>query len=159
MIGGERVEGTGPRLAVENPFTEQTIAEVGTPSDEQVEAALAGSVEAAAVWGATPAPERAEMLHEVAHRMRGRTDELAEAMTLEGGKPLIENSDEVGWAASSFDYYAEMGRNFAGRVIPPVESTQLAMVLKESMGIVASARTTPAARRAPAARPRPRSSR
>jgi len=99
------------------------------------------------------------MLHEVAHRMRGRTDELAEAMTLEGGKPLIENSDEVGWAASSFDYYAEMGRNFAGRVIPPVESTQLAMVLKEPMGIVASARTTPAARRAPAARPRPRSSR
>ena len=30
-------------------------------------------------------------------------------MTLEGGKPLIENSDEVGWTAAAFDYYAEMG--------------------------------------------------
>ena len=34
-------------------------------------------------------------------------------MTLEGGKPLVENADEVGWTAAAFDYYAEMGRNFA----------------------------------------------
>ena len=57
-------------------------------------------------------------------------------MTLEGGKPLIENSDEVGWTAAAFDYYAEIGRNFAGRVIPSIESTQLALVLKEPMGVV-----------------------
>ena len=69
-----------------------------------------------------------ELLHEVAARLRAPTDELARAMTLEGGKPLIENRDEVGWTAAAFDYYAEMGRNFAGRVIPPIESTQLALV-------------------------------
>ena len=57
-------------------------------------------------------------------------------MTKEGGKPLVENSDEVGWTAAAFDYYAEMGRNFAGRVIPSVEQTQLALVLKEPMGVV-----------------------
>ena len=57
-------------------------------------------------------------------------------MTLEGGKPLVENTDEVGWVAAAFDYYAEMGRNFAGRVIPPIESTQLALVMKEPMGVV-----------------------
>ena len=68
--------------------------------------------------------------------MRERTDELARVMTLEGGKPLIENSDEVGWTAAAFDYYAEMGRNFAGRVIPSIEATQLALVLKEPMGVV-----------------------
>ena len=58
------------------------------------------------------------MLHEVAARIRAQTDELARVMTLEGGKPLIENSDEVGWVVAAFDYYAEMGRNFGGRVIP-----------------------------------------
>ena len=57
-------------------------------------------------------------------------------MTLEGGKPLVENSDEVGWTAAAFDYYAEIGRNSAGRVIPPIESTQLALVLKEPIGVV-----------------------
>ena len=34
-------------------------------------------------------------------------------MTAEGGKPLIENSDEVGWTAAAFDYYAEIGRDSA----------------------------------------------
>ena len=47
-------------------------------------------------------------------------------MTLEGGKPLVENSDEVGWTAACFDYYAEIGRDSAGRVIPSIESSQLA---------------------------------
>ncbi|MGH3993843.1 MAG: aldehyde dehydrogenase family protein, partial [Pseudonocardiaceae bacterium] len=75
------------------------------------------------------------MLHEVATRMRAMTDELAHAMTLEGGKPLVENSDEVGWTAAAFDYYAEMGRNFAGRVIPSIEATQLALVVKEPTGV------------------------
>ena len=74
------------------------------------------------------------MLHEVATRLRARTDELAELMTLEGGKPLIENSDEIGWTAAAFDYYAEIGRDSAGRVIPSIEATQLALVVKDPVG-------------------------
>jgi acyl-CoA reductase-like NAD-dependent aldehyde dehydrogenase len=136
LIGGEQVAGTGSALEVENPFTEETLASVALPSDDQVDAAIGAAREAARRWGAMPAVERAELLHEVATRLRARTDELARVMTLEGGKPLVENSDEVGWTAAAFDYYAEMGRNFAGRVIPSMESTQLALVLKEPMGVV-----------------------
>ena len=57
-------------------------------------------------------------------------------MTAEGGKPLIENRDELEWTAAAFDYYAEIGRDHAGRVIPPIESTQLAMVVKDPLGVV-----------------------
>jgi acyl-CoA reductase-like NAD-dependent aldehyde dehydrogenase len=59
-------------------------------------------------------------------------------MTREGGKPLVENADEVGWTAAAVDYYAETGRSFAGRVIPTIESTQLALVLEEPRGFVAA---------------------
>ena len=137
LICGELVGGNGPGLAVENPYTEETIATVGLPDAEQVDAAVAAAREAARGWAATPAIERAELLHEVAARLRARKDELAELMTLEGGKPLIENADEVGWTAAAFDYYAELGRNFGGRVIPSIESTQLSLVLKEPVGVVA----------------------
>ena len=109
---------------------------MGAPSDEQLDAAIAAAREAAREWGRTPAVDRGELLREVATRLRARTDELAEAMTLEGGKPLIENSDEVGWTAACFDYYAEIGRDSAGRVIPSIESTQLSLVLKEPLGVV-----------------------
>jgi betaine-aldehyde dehydrogenase len=135
LIGGEQVSGDGPALDVENPATEETVTSVGTASPEQLDAAIAGAREAFPAWAATPAVERAELLHEVATRMRSLTDELAHVMTLEGGKPLVENSDEVGWTAAAFDYYAEMGRNFAGRVIPSIEATQLALVVKEPLGV------------------------
>jgi betaine-aldehyde dehydrogenase len=135
LIRGEQVAGDGESLEVENPATEGTVATVGLPSAEQLDAAIAAAEEAFPVWAGTPAVERAELLHEVASRLRARTDELARVMTQEGGKPLVENSDEVGWTAAAFDYYAEMGRNFAGRVIPPIESSQLALVLKEPIGV------------------------
>ena len=136
LIGGELMPGAGSPLAVENPATEETVAEVTGASAEQVDAAIAAAREAAGPWASTPAVERADLLHEVATRLRGSSDELARVMTLEGGKPLIENADEVSWTAAAFDFYAEIGRNFAGRVIPPIESTQLALVVKEPVGVV-----------------------
>jgi len=137
LIGGELVAGAGEPLEVENPFDEQAIASVALPSDDQVDAAIAAAAGAKRAWESTPAAERGEMLHEAANRLRAGSDELAETMTREGGKPLIENSDEVGWTAAAFDYYAEIGRDSAGRVIPSVESTQLSLVVKEPVGAIA----------------------
>ena len=137
LIGGELVGGDGGWLSVENPYTEEEVASVAAPSSEQLDAALAAAREAQRGWERTPAVERGEMLHAVATRLRERTDELAELMTLEGGKPRIENADEVGWTAAAFDYYAEIGRDEAGRVIPSIEATQLSLVVKDPVGVVA----------------------
>lgn len=137
LIGSELVAGDGPQLVVENPFTESEIASVGAASPEQVANAVAAARSAATGWGRMPAGERGELLKHVAAGLRDRTEQLAELMTHEGGKPLVENRDEVGWTAAAFDYYAEIGRESEGRVIPPVESTQLALVLKEPLGVVA----------------------
>jgi betaine-aldehyde dehydrogenase len=137
VIGGERADGDGEPLEVENPFTEESFVTIGTASPGQLDAAISAAREAQRGWERTPAIERGEMLHEAARRMRERTDELAELLTLEGGKPLIENADEVGWTAAAFDYYAEIGRDEAGRVIPSIEATQLSLVVKDPVGLVA----------------------
>ena len=136
LIGGELVEGDGEPLAVEEPARAETFDRCRSPPPSR-STRRSRPRAAGARLGATPAGERAELLHEVARRIREKTDALAETMTREGGKPRIENVDEVGWTAAAFDYYAEMGRNFAGRVIPPIEASQLALVLKEPMGVVA----------------------
>ena len=80
LIRGEQVAGEGPALEVENPATEETLTELGTASPEQLDAAIAGAREAAPGWGATPAVERAELLHEVATRMRALTDDLVQQL-------------------------------------------------------------------------------
>ncbi len=136
LIRGEAVPGTGALLAVENPYTTETIVEVPAASPEQVDAAVTAAREAWPGWAQTPAGERCELLHEVARRLRDGAEGLARTMTAEGGKPLIENRDELEWTAAAFDYYAEIGRDHAGRVIPPIEATQLAMVVKDPLGIV-----------------------
>ncbi len=136
LIGGRSVAGAGGPLTVENPYTEETIATVGGASVEQTDAAISAAREAWRSWGTMPAGERCELLHEVARRLREQRDELAALMTAEVGKPLIENSDEIDWCAAAFDYYAEIGRDSAGRVIPPIESSQLALVVKDPLGVV-----------------------
>src|SRR5262245_6697690 len=136
LIGGELVAGSGAPIAVENPYTTETIATVASAAPEQVEAAVAAAREAWPGWARTSAGERCELLHEVARRLRADAEDLARTMTAEGGKPLVENRDELDWTAAAFDYYAEIGRDHAGRVIPPIEATQLAMVVKDPLGVV-----------------------
>jgi acyl-CoA reductase-like NAD-dependent aldehyde dehydrogenase len=123
-------------IEVWNPFTEAPLDTVprGTPAD--VDRAARAAQEAFASWRWVPAVERADLLHEVARRLRDSAEDLARQLTLEGGKPLVENLDEVGWTAACFDYYAEIGRHSRGRVIPSIESSQLSLVLKEPYGVV-----------------------
>src|SRR5579875_3512703 len=124
-INGEYTAGSsGKVIEVRNPATEEII--------DTVSAAQA----AFPAWKRLPAGEKAELLHEVARRLTERAEEFARLLTLEGGKPLVENKDEMGWSAACFRYYAELGRNSRGRVIPSIEQSQLALVLKEPYGVV-----------------------
>jgi acyl-CoA reductase-like NAD-dependent aldehyde dehydrogenase len=137
-VAGSDLAGRGDADVVSNPATEEAIAEVRSASADQVDRAVAAARAALPGWRRTPASERGELLHGVAAWLRAHTGELGRLMALEGGKPLVENTDEVGWTANAFSYYAELGRHERGRVIPPVEDGQLALVLKEPVGVVAA---------------------
>jgi betaine-aldehyde dehydrogenase len=136
-INGEAVPAaSGHALEVLNPYTGQVLDSVPAGAPADVDQAVAAAEAAFAVWRWIPAAERAEFLHEVARKLRHLEDALARTLTLEGGKPLVENLDEVSWTAACFDYYAELGRHSRGRVIPSIESSQLSLVLKEPYGVV-----------------------
>ena len=138
LVNGEQVKGRGPAVGVINPATEETIDEVTSASSDQVEAAVASSKAAFKQWKKTPAPERGEMMHALSAWMIEHTEELATTLTHEGGKPLVENRDEMGWSASCLDFYAEIGRLERGRIVPSGEEGQLSLVFKEPFGVVAA---------------------
>src|SRR5215210_6175723 len=125
------------RLPVINPATEESIEEIGISSREDLDRATGRARRAFKEWRGISGLERAELFHEIANNLRGHADELAEIMTKEGGKPFIENHDEVGWTAASFDYYAEIARDNVGYLPAPIEPQQLALVIKEPIGVVA----------------------
>jgi betaine-aldehyde dehydrogenase len=127
---------SGRTFDVLDPATEEVVERAPAAEAADVDAAVSAASAAFPAWRSLGAGERAEMLHEVARKLTEQTGALAELLTREGGKPLVENRDEMGWSAACFRYYAEIGRNTRGRVIPSGESSQLNLVLKEPYGVV-----------------------
>ncbi len=126
------------RIDVHNPATEEIIEQVPSGSEADVEHAVEAAKTAFDSWRKTPAIERAALLHEASAKMRANWDELVNMLTLEEGKPVSENEEEMEWVAGTFDYYAELGRHSRGRVLPsPEPEHQLNLVLKEPYGVVA----------------------
>ncbi len=124
-------------IEVHDPATEEVIGSAPAGGVESVDRAVAAASAAFEGWRFTSANERADALHEVVAKSLARADELVDLLTREQGKPLPEQQEEFEWALTSLRYYAELGRNGVGRVIPSGEpETQLNMVLKEPYGVV-----------------------
>jgi acyl-CoA reductase-like NAD-dependent aldehyde dehydrogenase len=128
----------GETMPVENPATEEIIATVPRAQAADVASAVERARHAQREWRKVPGLEKARLLHEVAARIRAMHRELAEVMTLEGGKPMIENLDELEWVTACFDYYAELGRHSRGSSIPPSFEHQVNFTVKEPYGVVAA---------------------
>ncbi len=125
------------RLSVVNPATGESIEKIATTSREDLDGVAQRARQGYEEWRGFAGLDRAELFHEIAAGLRGNADELAEIMTREGGKPLVENRDEVTWTAACFDYYGEIARDNVGYLPAPIEAQQLALVIKEPVGTVA----------------------
>ncbi len=136
--GGWQDSSGGGARAIVNPATLETVDEVTEATAADVRRACAAAAAAARQWGRMPALERGRLLHETAGLMRADRAELSKLLTLEGGKPRIENLDEVEWSAACFQYYAEIARNSHGSSIPPTAEHQINFTIKEPLGVVAA---------------------
>ena len=97
-INGEHTTGlSGKVIEVRNPATEEIVDTAPAANVADVERTVSSAGAAFPAWKRLPAAQKAEMLHEVAQKLIERAEEFARLLTLEGGKPLIENTDEMGW--------------------------------------------------------------
>jgi betaine-aldehyde dehydrogenase len=137
-INGNHVESqSGQTFVVINPATEEVVDHAPRGNEADADRAVTAAWKAFQQWRFTPGLERAEMMHEFARRLRAKKEDIARLLTHEGGKPLIENLDEVEWVAACFQYYAEVGRDYKGKVIAPVFHHQINFTVKEPYGVVA----------------------
>ena len=65
------------------------------------------------------------------------TDDLAEILTMEQGKPLKEAKGEIQNGAGFIKWYAEEGRRLYGDEIPSQNSAQRIVVIKQPVGVCA----------------------
>jgi betaine-aldehyde dehydrogenase len=137
FINGKFTRGAASgEIYVHNPATEEVLDIVPRGTAEDINAAVISAREAFDGWRVLGANDRTGLLHQVADNIRAHFDEIVNLLTLEEGKPVSENGEELEWVLNTFDYYAELGRHDRGRVIPPGEASQFNFVLKEPYGVV-----------------------
>ncbi|RYZ11730.1 MAG: NAD-dependent succinate-semialdehyde dehydrogenase [Comamonadaceae bacterium] len=103
---------------VTNPADGAVLGELPLASPADLDEALEAARRGFAVWRETVPHERARIIRTAAQLMRERQEQIARVITMEQGKPIAESRGEVGFAADTYDFYAEEGRRTYGRVIP-----------------------------------------
>jgi acyl-CoA reductase-like NAD-dependent aldehyde dehydrogenase len=89
-----------------NPATGKPIERFAYFSDSQVEERLSRAHAAAASWRKTPIETRAQIVCELAKRLRAQSEALAATATREMGKPIAQARAEVEKCALSCEYFA-----------------------------------------------------
>lgn len=123
-------------IVVNNPATGERVGTVPNAGRKETRQAIDAAYEAFPEWAKRTAYERADLLEKLYVRMLEATDELAEMMTLEMGKPLQESKGEVQYAASFIKWYAEEAKRLYGRTIPSHIDGKRMLVIKQPVGVV-----------------------
>jgi len=134
-IGGAWCDGRdGGTIAVEDPSTGATIAEVADATTQDALGALAAAHDTFQAWRDSAPRERGDILRRAYDAMTARADELALLMTLEMGKPLAESKAEVAYAANFLRWYSEEAVRAAGRYAINEDGSGRVLTMKQPIG-------------------------
>ncbi|MDF1777699.1 MAG: NAD-dependent succinate-semialdehyde dehydrogenase [Rhizobiaceae bacterium] len=123
---------------VVNPATGEELTRVADLGADEVRVAIDAAYEAQKEWAAKTAKERCSILLAWQQLMLDNTEDLAQILTAEMGKPLAEARGEIAYGASFIQWFAEEGRRIYGDVIPGHQGDKRIIVLKQPIGVVGS---------------------
>jgi succinate-semialdehyde dehydrogenase/glutarate-semialdehyde dehydrogenase len=139
LIGGAWCPAAdGATFAVTDPATGALVASVPDATDRDLGAAIDAAADALPAWRATPAIERARILRRAADIVRERGAEIAETMTREQGKPLVEAHGEVEYAAGFLEWFGGEAERVYGQVVPSTRRDTRTLVLRQPVGVTAA---------------------
>ena len=90
-----------------NPYTNETVKEYEGATSQELEDTLQRGHELYQTFKKQDIKERADILHNVAAKIRERSDELARTCTIDMGKLFIEAKGEVELCAVIVDYFSD----------------------------------------------------
>jgi 5-carboxymethyl-2-hydroxymuconic-semialdehyde dehydrogenase len=135
LINGQSVAGSDYFETI-NPATQEVLAEVALGGLSEVNAAVASAKAAFPRWAATPAPERAKIMHKLGELIAQHVPEIAHIETQDCGQVIAQTGKQlVPRAADNFHYFAEMCTRVDGHTYPT--PTHLNYTLFQPVGVCA----------------------
>ena len=134
---------SGEMFDVENPATEETIAQVSRGGQADVQAAVQAARAAfEGPWSKVTPSERGQMLWRLADKIEANADIFAMLETIDNGKPLaIAKAADVPLTVDHFRYYAGWATKIEGETIPITVpyapgTSFLDYTLREPVGVI-----------------------
>jgi len=134
-IAGKWVSGNGKgSIAVEDPATGKTLAEIANANASDGLLALTAADEASASWAKVAPRERAEILRRAFEIVKSRSEEFATLISLEMGKPIAEARGEVTYGNEFLRWFSEEAVRISGRYGSSPEGTGRMLVTHRPVG-------------------------
>jgi acyl-CoA reductase-like NAD-dependent aldehyde dehydrogenase len=118
FIASKAVEQDREYLDVTNKFTGAVAAKVQLATHDDVDAAIDAAVAATPAMAALAAYERKAILEKVVAELKKRSEEIAQSLTMESGKPIKDARGEVSRTIDTFQVAAEESVRIYGEHMP-----------------------------------------
>ena len=125
-------------IIVINPATQKEAGRVKKDSKDDIEKKINTAHEKFQNFRKMNAADRSDLLFKWSEKIDENRQEIAELVTVEGGKPLAEALGEVDYANSYIKYYAEEAKRIYGRTVPANNDDTRIVVTRHPIGVVAA---------------------
>ncbi|HEY2225368.1 aldehyde dehydrogenase family protein [Actinomycetospora sp.] len=131
-IDGAHTTGSDGAIAVVNPATGETVAEVPRGGAAEIDAAVGAARRAFPAWAATPVADRVAAVLRIRDGIKARHEELAQSITAEMGSPIaFARSVQLGMPMATSKGVAGVAESFAWS-----EEIGNSLVVREPIGVV-----------------------
>ena len=139
LIGGEWVQAdNGATIDVTNPATGLKIGTVPKSGKSETRRAIEAAEAAFQSWKKTSVLDRHKLLRKLHDAIMDNQQPLAELLTTEQGKSLIEAKGEIAISAAYMLWFAEEGRRTYGDVVPSPWADRRIITTKQPVGVIAA---------------------
>ena len=140
LIGGEwKAAVSGATLISDNPYKNETWANVADAGDDDVDAAVNAARDALnGEWGAMSARDRGKLLRKLGDLIAEDAEHLATMESTDNGKLFREMHAQTQYIPEWFHYFAGAADKFGGEVIPSERPNFHIYTRHEPIGVVAA---------------------
>ncbi|XP_043215102.1 glutarate-semialdehyde dehydrogenase-like [Amphibalanus amphitrite] len=126
----------GATFEVTNPATDQVLGSVPDLGPAETGRAVEAAARYQTTWETTPAKRRSQLLHEYFRVLEAHSEQLAELITAEQGKPLAEARAEVAYGSAYIEWYAGEARRIYGDYVEGAPNKET-LLIRQPAGVAA----------------------